>query len=209
MTASARLNRKWFTPAADRVRLPAPPGPASGGGSRRPSRPARRRCSAAGVSAGQARSKASVSAKSPLQYSAMSQPAASAWTARSAGAPDSAFIARSSVTRTPSKPIRPRMTSLITAADSVAGRSGIERLIDDMGGHHPWQVGVQRERPDIGGQIVARQPSAAKDGCRPAPGHARAHACRPAGRPPPALRWRPPGPDGRRRPDARRRRGRR
>ena len=51
----------------------------------------------------------------------MSQPAASACRARSAGAPDSAFIARSSVTRTPSKPIRSRMIVPITVGDNVAG----------------------------------------------------------------------------------------
>ena len=62
-----------------------------------------------------------ISAISPLPCSTTSQPAASARAARLGTAPDSAFIEISSLTSTPSNPIRPRNVPAMTAADRVAG----------------------------------------------------------------------------------------
>ena len=117
----ATWKMRSVTPAADPARQPAPPGRAANGAARqgcaRRQGERRRPRSDRGRSPAVRRSATS----SPLQYSAISQPAASAWRARSAGVPDSAFMARSSVTRTPPKPIRPRMIAAITVGDNVAG----------------------------------------------------------------------------------------
>src|SRR3546814_14372503 len=58
----------------------------------------------------------------------MSQPAAIAAAARAGTSPDSAFMSRSSVTSSPWKPMRRRMTLSTISDDSVEGRSGSQEL---------------------------------------------------------------------------------
>ena len=82
----------------------------------------------------------------------------------------SAAIERSSVSRsTPSKPMLERITSPISRADKVAGSRGIERGIDDMGGHRQRHVGKRAERREIVRLelgAAAHRRAAARDGCR-------------------------------------------
>ena len=67
---------------------------------------------------------ARISSSLPLQCSTTSQPAASAARARSAIDPDSAPIEMSSLINSPSKPMKPRITSPIIVAEVVAGCTG-------------------------------------------------------------------------------------
>ena len=85
----------------------------------------------------------------PGQNSARSQPAASAATARSAGAPLRALMARSSLNSSPCTPSSPRMISVITCRDVVAGQFGIERRIDHMRGHRERQIGESADGREI------------------------------------------------------------
>ena len=63
-----------------------------------------------------------ISAMSPLQCRTTSQPAARLSLARCLKSPDSAFIDRSSLIRSPSKPMDSRMIFLMAFLDVVAGR---------------------------------------------------------------------------------------
>src|SRR5689334_1787196 len=79
-------------------------------GARRVASAAVARVPARPASSGAALATASISLSEPLQWSAMSQPAASAADVRSAKVPDKAPIERSSVIKRPSNPIHPRIT---------------------------------------------------------------------------------------------------
>ena len=145
------------------------------------------RVAAPAANGGHCSSRSAVGASSPLQYSATSQPAASACRARSAGVPDSAFMARSSVTRTPSKPIRPRMIALITVGDNVAGR-----VVSQAGTRcaPTWPKAGRCSRRTAADLRRCRSPRrvAATDGCPRRRDRGQAHAWPPAGFPRQAAR---------------------
>src|SRR5581483_5761361 len=82
-----------------------------------------KRASALPSSGGATAATASVSSRPPLQASTTSEPSASTAAARSATLPRSAFMARSSLIRRPSNPIAPRITSLVTRGEVLAGAS--------------------------------------------------------------------------------------
>src|SRR5581483_2236315 len=95
---------------------------ANGSGACRKERALANRSAARPSSGGVARAVSSMSAKSPLQWSTTSQPAAITSRARSANGPPSAFMPMSSLITKPSSPIVPRITSRIITGEMVAGR---------------------------------------------------------------------------------------
>ena len=73
---------------------------------------------------GEASATSRISARSPLQYSTISQPAAMAAPRGSPSDPDRACIDMSSLINRPLNPIEPRITSLTIIAEVVAGATG-------------------------------------------------------------------------------------
>ena len=149
-----RLAASWRSAsAAGGARAAA--SPASAGTPRRRPRPSRpgRRCSA-----GPRRSRPR--ARAP---------------ARSAKPPSSAFIDRSSVISSPSKPISSRI-SRTTAGDWVAGRVRVDGRVDHVGRHRHRQVGERPERREVAPPAprAAPRPAAASrwlsSAARPCPG---------------------------------------
>ena len=208
----ATLNAmRSVTPAADparRQRCRVERETAAVRGAGRAPRPGGRRCGLgqlrAGLPAGSA-----AGAGSPLQYSARSQPAASACrrqVRRRAGqrlhrqvvGHQNSFEADPAADDPPDHGRRQRRR-----------QRGVPARIEDVRRHRPGQVGVQGERQQVGVEVGSPPPAAARDGCRPGRGHDRARACRPAARRPPAGPRPGRGRAGRPRRDRRRRRGRR
>ena len=107
------------------------------------------------ASAGTTAATLSVSARSPLHSSATSEPAAITAAARSAMLPDSACMPRSSLISRPSKPMPPRMISLVTRARDAGRRVGIDGREHHVRRHRRRQVGQRAERGEIRGlQLV-------------------------------------------------------
>src|SRR5262245_12083066 len=86
------------------------------------------------VSAGTTAATASVAEISPAHSSAKSDPARSAACARSGMLPASAAMPRSSLSKRPSKPIKPRITSRVTRSEMLAGAAG------SMAANTTWAV---------------------------------------------------------------------
>ena len=157
-------------PAAGPARRPAPrPGCRHSAAAAAPASAARAsasRCAATSDSAGQPCSAAAVSASTPLQCSTRSQPASIAAAASAPGSPRSAFMQRSSLTSTPSKPMAPRMTCSITSGDRVAGSVRIQRGIEDMRRHRPGARHRPAPRRARNPAPVPRSPTATRGSSR-------------------------------------------
>ena len=105
-----------------------------------------------------------ISSSLPLQWSTISQPAASAACVRSAVVPDSAPMAMSSLISSPSNPMNPRITSRTIVAEVVAGASGSMSenttwAVIAIGSRESgWKAAKSRSFELLAGRLDHRQP---------------------------------------------------